>query len=187
MNIFGLELGLNGLPYPVPIHPMLVHFTIGLFLIAVLFDILATLYRGDSSFVLKLPIGREGLYDVGWWNLLAAAGMTFLTVAVGFFELFLARVPEGTSAWGLSAYNTLLLHGLGGVLLLTFIVLLAVWRGLQRYIWRRGQSAQVQWGYLLTTILVAGLMLVQGELGGHLGYEFGIHNTTVNNLQQSRN
>ena len=33
------ELGANGLPYSLPIHPNLVHLTIGLFVIAIAFDI----------------------------------------------------------------------------------------------------------------------------------------------------
>ena len=32
------ELGANGLPYSLPIHPNLVHLTIGLFVIAIAFD-----------------------------------------------------------------------------------------------------------------------------------------------------
>ena len=34
-----LNLGANGLPYPIPIHPNLVHLTLGLFIIGIAFDI----------------------------------------------------------------------------------------------------------------------------------------------------
>jgi uncharacterized membrane protein len=36
--------GINGLPYELPIHPNLVHFTIGLFIIGITFDIAGTLF-----------------------------------------------------------------------------------------------------------------------------------------------
>ncbi|WP_228056770.1 DUF2231 domain-containing protein [Microcoleus sp. LEGE 07076] len=48
----GFKLGANRLPYEVPIHPNLVHFTLGLFIIAILFDIAGNL------FPLERPIQR---------------------------------------------------------------------------------------------------------------------------------
>lgn len=39
-----LGLGANGLPYRIPIHPNLVHLTLGLFIVAIAFDIVAALY-----------------------------------------------------------------------------------------------------------------------------------------------
>ena len=40
----GFKLGANGLPYELPIHPNLVHFTLGLFIIAIAFDIAGMLF-----------------------------------------------------------------------------------------------------------------------------------------------
>ena len=48
------------------------------------------------------------------------------------------KVP---GVWG--AGTTMILHGLGGVLLLLIIAAMAVWRGLQRYRWRKNQSREV--------------------------------------------
>ena len=39
-----LAAGANGLPYVVTIHPNLVHLTLGLFIVAIAFDIVAALY-----------------------------------------------------------------------------------------------------------------------------------------------
>ncbi len=39
-----LAAGANGLPYVLPIHPNLVHLTLGLFIVAIAFDIVATFY-----------------------------------------------------------------------------------------------------------------------------------------------
>lgn len=177
---FGNWLGSNGLPYPVPIHPAFVHLTLGLFIAAIAFDIVAALFPLEKPIFkyLAVPATRSALFDVGWYNLLAAAVITFFTVAAGFFEISLAvPLADVKSAWGLQALQTMILHGVGGVILLTLIVAMTVWRGFQRYAWRRDQSRQVQWSYLLAGLIIFGLMFAQGTLGAHLGGEFGIHVT----------
>ena len=65
----------------------------------------------------------------------------------------------------------------GGVLVLAVIVGMTVWRGFQRYAWRRDMGRQVQWLYLLVGL---GLFLViglHGTLGAELAGEFGVHIT----------
>jgi uncharacterized membrane protein len=52
-----------------------------------------------------------------------------------------------------------------------------VWRGYQRFVWRRDMGRQVQWLYLLVGL---GLFLViglHGTLGAELAAEFGVHIT----------
>src|SRR5919199_4175861 len=186
----GLKLGANRLPYEFPIHPQLVHLTLGLFIIAIIFDIAGTLFTLERPIFkfLSLTAIRSGFFDVGWYNLIGAAVVTFFTVAAGFFELLLANPPVNVkSAWGLGAGTTMLLHGLGGVLLLGLIVAMTVWRGLQRYQWRKDTSRQVQWSYLLVGIAMLGIMFVHGTLGAHLGGDFGIHNAAANLLRQGKN
>ena len=77
----------NGLPYSIPIHPNLVHLTLGLFIVAIAFDIVAALYPLEKPIFkfLAIPVLSSNLYDVGWFNMLAAAIVTFLTVAAGFY------------------------------------------------------------------------------------------------------
>ncbi|BAZ28788.1 hypothetical protein NIES4074_12220 [Cylindrospermum sp. NIES-4074] len=186
----GLKLGANGLPYEVPIHPNLVHFTLGLFIMAIAFDIAGTLFPLEKPILqfLALTAIRSGLFDAGWYNLLAAAIVTFFTVAVGFFEIMLANPPvDIQSDWGLGAGPTMLLHGVGGVLLLMAIVTMTVWRGFQRYRWRKDAPRQVQWSYLLVGIFLLGILYIHGTLGAHLGEVFGIHNTAANLLRQGEN
>ncbi|MBD2410185.1 hypothetical protein FACHB389_16285 [Nostoc calcicola FACHB-389] len=183
----GLRLGANGLPYEIPIHPQLVHLTLGLFIIAILFDIAGAFFHlGRPIFkFLGLPAIRSSFFDVGWYNLIAAAVVTFFTVAFGFFELLLANPPVNQkSDWGLSAGSTMLLHGLGGVLLLAIVVGMTVWRGLQRDRWRKDASRQVQWSYLLVGIAMLGILFVHGTLGAQLGEQFGIHVTAAKLIQQ---
>ena len=190
IDSLGLRLGANGLPYEIPIHPQLVHLTLGLFIIAIFFDIAGAIFRIERPIFkfLGLTAIRSGFFDVGWYNLVAAAVVTFFTVTFGFFELLLANpIVDKKSDWGLSPGLTMLLHGLGGVLLLGIVVAMTVWRGLQRYRWRKNISRQVQWSYLLAGIAILGILYVHGTLGAHLGEEFGIHVTAVQLIQKGTN
>jgi uncharacterized membrane protein len=186
----GFKLGANGLPYEIPIHPNLVHLTLGLFIIAIVFDIAGTFFPLEKP-ILKffaLTALRPNFFDVGWYNMLASAVITFLTVAAGFFEILLAQPPANVkSTWGLGAGQTMILHGLGGVFLLAAIVAMTVWRGLQRYSWRKDSKTQVQLSYLVVGIVIMALMYIHGTLGLHLGGQFGIHNTAAELVQQGKN
>lgn len=186
----GLNLGANGLPYQLPIHPTLVHLTLGLFIIAVIFDIAGNLFPLERPLfkVFAITAIRSGFYDVGWYNLLAAAVITIFTVAAGFFEIMLAnRSATELSAWGLSISHTMILHGFSGILLLGVMIGMTVWRGFQRYLWRKESPRQVQWSYLLVGLIMFGLLFVQGTLGAQLGDEFGVHNTAAGLLRQGQN
>ena len=170
----------NGLPYRIPIHPNFVHLTLGLFIVAIAFDIVAALYPLEKPIFkfLAIPVNSAGLYDVGWFNMVAAAAVTFFTVASGFYEILLAEPPgDKLSPWGLDASNTMIWHGLGGVLLLSLIVVMTIWRGFQRYVWREDRARQVQWSYLAAGLFIFVLMFAQGTLGAHLGGDFGVHVT----------
>ncbi|QVL53767.1 MAG: DUF2231 domain-containing protein [Cyanobium sp. M30B3] len=173
-------MGANGLPYALPIHPNLVHFTIGLFVIAVTFDLAGALYPLEKRLFrfLQLPVTRAGLHDVGWFNLLACAGVTFFTVGAGFYEMLLARPIAGVrSSIGLDSATTMLWHGVGGVAILLVIVAMTVWRGYQRFAWRRDLGRQVQWSYLLVGLGLFGVIGLHGTLGAELAAEFGVHIT----------
>ena len=168
----------NGLPYVVPIHPNLVHLTLGLFIVAIAFDIVAALYPLEKPIFkfLAIPVTSSDLYDVGWFNMVAAAVITFFTVAAGFYEILLADPPEDMlSPWGLTALDTMIWHGVGGVVLLALIVAMTLWRGLQRYVWREDRARQVEWSYLMAGLAIFALMFVHGTLGAHLGADFGVH------------
>jgi uncharacterized membrane protein len=172
------QLGSNGLPYAIPIHPNLVHLTLGLFIVAIAFDIVGVLFPLEKPIFkfLAIPAIRANFFDVGWYNMLAAAIITFFTVAAGFYEMMLAQPPADIkSAWGLQAMETMLWHGVGGVVLLFFIVVMTVWRGFQRFVWRKDRAQQVQISYLLVGLGIFALMFVHGTLGAQLAAEFGVH------------
>lgn len=172
------QLGPNGLPYVVPIHPNLVHLTLGLFIVAISFDIVGALFPLERRVFkfLAIPASSSNFYDVGWFNMVAAAVITFPTVAAGFYEMLLAQPPsDSTSAWGLESLETMLWHGVGGVLLLALITGMAIWRGFQRYVWRKDRARQVQWSYLVAGLGIFVLMFAHGTLGAQLAAEFGVH------------
>ncbi|MGL5083607.1 MAG: DUF2231 domain-containing protein [Microcoleaceae cyanobacterium] len=186
----GEQLGANGLPYTIPIHPNLVHLTLGLFIVAIAFDIVGVLYPLEKPVFkfMSIPAARSNFFDVGWYNMLAAAIITFFTVAAGFYEILLAMPsPETKSAWGLQAMETMLWHGVGGVVLLGLIVVMTVWRGFQRFLWRKDRSQQVQWSYLLAGLGIFALMFVHGTLGAQLAAEFGVHVTADRLLRLGEN
>jgi uncharacterized membrane protein len=160
----GDALGPNGLPYALPIHPNLVHFTIGLFVIAIAFDLAGSLYPLEKRLFrfLALPVTRAGLHDVGWYNLLA-------------------------STIGLKSMETMLWHGVGGVAILLVIVLMTLWRGFQRFLWRRDMGRQVQWLYLLAGLALFPVIGLHGTLGAELAAEFGVHITADQLLASGAN
>ncbi|TVQ42231.1 MAG: DUF2231 domain-containing protein [Gloeocapsa sp. DLM2.Bin57] len=183
----GLDLGINGLPYPLPIHPNLVHFTVGLFVLAIFFDVFGFLYPLERPIMKLIHIkpDRAAFFDLGWWNLLAVAIVTFFTVAAGFFEMLLADPPPSVlSPWGLPAFETMYLHGVGGVFSLMIIVLLTIWRGFQRYQWRRKETVQVEWRYVVVSLIAIVFITVQAEMGAQLAGTFGIHNTAARLIRQ---
>jgi uncharacterized membrane protein len=174
------HLGANGLPYAIPIHPNLVHLTLGLFIIGIAFDFVGVLFHLQTPVFkfLAIPAVRSNFFDVGWFNMLASAIITFFTVAAGFYEIMLAEAPSDLkSAWGLHPLETMLWHGVGGVFLLALIVGMTIWRGLQRYVWCKNESQQVQWSYLLCGLTIMFMMYLHGTLGAQLAAEFGVHNT----------
>jgi uncharacterized membrane protein len=172
------QLGPNGLPYYLPIHPNLVHLTLGLFIVAISFDIVGALFPLEKRVFkfLDIPATRSNFFDVGWFNMVAAAIVTFPTVAAGFYEILLAEPAiDRASPWGLQALDTMIWHGVGGVLILALIVAMAIWRGFQRYAWRQDRARQVQWSYLGVGLGIFALMFFQGTLGAHLAAEFSVH------------
>ena len=181
LNQISDQLGANDLPYRIPIHPNLVHFTIGLFAIGIAFDFAGAFYPLEKRIFrfLALPVTRTGFHDVGWYNVLACSVITFFTVAAGFYEMLLA-VPlpgEIRTVIGQNAITTMIWHAIGGVALLLIIVVMTVWRGYQRFVWRKDFGREVTWLYLFCGATILLVMGVHGSLGAWLASEFGVHIT----------
>tara|TARA_B100000579_G_scaffold417052_1_gene413230 strand:+ start:928 stop:1593 length:666 start_codon:yes stop_codon:yes gene_type:complete len=173
-------LGPNDLPYEIPIHPNLVHLTIGLFAIGIAFDFAGAFYPFEKRILrfLAFPVTRVGFHDVGWYNILAASFITFFTVATGFFEMLLAVPIEGVkSIIGQEAITTMIWHGVGGVIILFALVVMTIWRGYLRFVFRKDYGRQVSWAYLLSGTIILLIMGLHGSLGAWLASDFGVHIT----------
>ena len=180
INEIKKTLGPNDLPYELPIHPNLVHLTIGLFAIGIAFDFAGAFYPFEKRILrfLAFPVTRVGFHDVGWYNILAASFITFFTVATGFFEMLLAVPVEGVkSIIGQEAITTMIWHGVGGVVILFTLVLMTIWRGYLRFVFRKDYGRQVSWAYLFSGTIVLLIMGLHGSLGAWLASDFGVHIT----------
>jgi len=180
INQLGSQFGANGLPYAIPIHPNLVHMTLGLFIVAIGFDFVGVFFVLEKPLFkfMAIPAARSNFFDVGWYNMIAASIITFFTVGAGFYEILLASPDRNVrSAWGFQAMETMIWHGVGGVLLLALIVGMTVWRGFQRFVWRKDLARQVQWSYLVAGLFIFAIMFAHGTLGAQLASEFGVHIT----------
>ena len=174
------QLGANGLPYSIPIHPNLVHLTLGLFIISITFDIVGMLFPLQKWVFkfLAIPVERTNFFDVAWYNMLGSVVITFFTVAAGFYEMLLATPPADVkSAWGMQAMETMLWHGVGGVFLLALILVMTVWRGWLRFTSADHPEDQMQWSYVATGLAIMFVMYIHGTLGAQMAAEFGVHNT----------
>ena len=145
LSRFGSEFCLK------PVHPLLVHFPIGLLALSVTADLVAFFAP------------RESLRSTGWWALLGAALGSIPTVLAGVYDMRRATLKEDVH---LRVHR----HMKVGFALLTLIVGLTVWR------WRTYSHAglSVSAFYLDCAVLTMALAAFQGWLGGELVYSDGV-------------
>lgn len=91
------------------LHPRVVHFTIALFSLSVLLDILGTLLK------------RESFHVAAWYNLLFSGLAGVVTVVAGL--LAESRVPHGDAA-----HELMEIHEMLGLIVLGGIIFLLGWR-----------------------------------------------------------
>ena len=149
-----------------PIHPMLVPIPIGLFLISLIFDIIAS---GGGSVVLG---------TAAYWNILGGIVAGVLAGIIGLIDW--RAIPKGTRAKRIG-----LLHAVGNVLVLGLFIVSWLTR------LHRPHHAPTGLGLAFETIAVA-LLLVTGWLGGELverlgiGVDDGANVDAPNSIRQKR-
>lgn len=132
-------------------HPLLVHFTIALFFVSVLSDVIGWLFK------------KESLHTVGWWNLVFGFASTVLTAATG----LLAERAVGHND---AAHTIMQTHKTLGLIVLGLMAALFLWRAI-----RRGQIPQKLLAvYLLLAVAGVGVMAAGGYYGGELVYTHGV-------------
>lgn len=149
-----LNLPLNnaGLPYPDPIHPIIVHFVIAMVFFSFLCDIFGYFTH------------NRRLFEVSFWNLLVATISIFLAVIFGQFEAGLSQPYEAVQ-------STLSLHTITGWLLAALIVVVTAWR----FAIRRQNPLKISLFYLSAATLLSCLVFFQMILGSQLVWVYGLH------------
>jgi uncharacterized membrane protein len=133
------------------LHPILVHFTIGLFVISVIFDILA-------HFTYK-----KSLDQAGWWNLVFSAAFSIVTVASGLSA-------EDSAPHVERAHKLIELHKTLGLVTMGIILILVIWRGLTR------TALPKHFRIVYLALGLAGLTTITfgGYIGGEMVYRYGV-------------
>ena len=150
--MFSINLNDYNLPYPDPIHAIVVHFVIAMVVFSVVFDILGVLTRHQS------------LFNAGWWNLVVATLAILVAIVIGQFEASLANPSQ-------AAQPILDRHMVVGWSLAVVLINLTLWRGILRY----HRPLQISPIYLGVGLLVVGLVSYQVYLGTKLVWVHGLH------------
>ncbi|HEY9664941.1 MAG TPA: DUF2231 domain-containing protein [Allocoleopsis sp.] len=146
----------HNLPYPDTIHPIVVHFVIAMVLFAVFCDVIGYFTKNSR------------LYEVSWWNLFFATVSIFIAVIFGQIEAGLAE-PYDASISTLN-FHTLLGWSLSGIL-----AGITGWR----YVIRSQNKPQLPMPYLVLSLLLLVLVLVQTYVGDLLVWVYGLHTIPV--------
>ncbi len=135
----------------IPIHPVLDHFTIALFTIAVLFEIFGWSLNHDT------------LKTVGYWNLLFAALASLASYLTGLLIAKVEMYPE-------AAHQQLQLHETLGTISMIFIIALFLWRT------AFGVHFIEKLKGVYLAVLIAGILFLffTGFTGGELVYRYGV-------------
>lgn len=147
-----LSLNSQNLPYPDPIHPVIVHFVIAMVLFAFLCDVLGYFTH------------KHHLFEVSFWNMFVASICIFLAVIFGQFEAGLADPYE-------AAQSTLNSHTLTGWSLSAIVVAITTWR----FIIRNRNPLKVPPAYLGVATFLVCLVCFQVFLGSQLVWVYGLH------------
>lgn len=150
--MFALLLNDQGLPYPDPIHPIIVHFVIAMVLFSFLCDLIGYFTH------------NQRLFEVGFWNLVVASVSAFLAVLFGQFEAGIANTYDAVQ-------STLTSHTVTGWSLAALLVAVTGWR----FALRSRNPVRVSPAYLgIATVLIC-LVCFQTWLGTQLVWVYGLH------------
>ena len=150
--MFALSLNRQDLPYPDPLHPIIVHFVIAMVLFSFFCDVVGYLTHNHR------------LFEVSFWNLFVAAVCILLAVILGQFEAGLAKPYE-------IAKPVLDLHTMMGWSLSAILVAITAWR----FVIRNRNPLKVPTVYLGVATALVCLVSFQTLLGTQLVWVYGLH------------
>lgn len=150
--MFNIPLNNVNLPYPDPIHPIIVHFVIAMVLFAFVCDVIGYFWR------------KHHLFEVSWWNMFVASIAIFLAVIVGQFEASIAQPYQAVQ-------STLDIHTITGWSLSVIVVGITAWRlGL-----RNRDPLKIPPSYFGVATFLVCLVFFQVYLGSRLVWVYGLH------------
>lgn len=147
-----LPLNSQNLPYPDPIHPIIVHFVIAMVLFSFFCDLM-------GYFIHNLR-----LLEVSFWNMFVASGAILLAVMFGQFEAGLANNYTASQP-------TLNFHTVMGWSLAVLVVAVTAWR----FVIRNRNPLRIPPAYLGVGTFLICLVLLQVYLGSKLFWVYGLH------------
>jgi uncharacterized membrane protein len=145
-------LNSKALPYPDPMHPIVVHFVIAMVLFSFGCDVVGYF------------TGNYRLFEVSWWNLLVASVSIFVAVLFGQFEASIAPTYPAVEA-------VLTAHTVMGWSLAAAVVGVTT----LRLIIHRRFPTKLPAAYLGFATALACLVLFQTYLGTQLVWVYGLH------------
>jgi uncharacterized membrane protein len=147
-----LPLNSSDLPYPDPIHPIIVHFVIAMVVFSFFCDVVGYLTRNHR------------LFEVSFWNLFVASVSIFLAVMFGQFEAGIANAYAAVQP-------ILNLHTITGWSLSAIVVAITTWR----FVIRSRDPLRVPPIYLGAAMFLVCLVTFQTVLGSRLVWVYGLH------------
>ena len=132
------------------IHPILVHFTIALFSLSVLLDILGKITK------------KEGFHSAAWYNLLFSSLSVIATVIFG-------SIAENRAPHTDAGHKLIEVHETIGFIVMGVIIILTIWR----LILKGKLPLKGLVMYFIIAISGVGLMFVGGYYGGEMVYTYG--------------
>ncbi|MBD2496274.1 DUF2231 domain-containing protein [Nostoc sp. FACHB-280] len=150
--MFSLPLNSENLPYPDPIHPIVVHFVIAMVFFSFICDVLGYFTHNIR------------LFEVAFWNMFVAAIAIFVAIIFGQFEAGLAQVYPAVE-------STLNFHTVMGWSLGAILSIIAAWR----FVIRDRNPLKVPPAYLGAATFLVCLVFLQVYLGSKLFWVYGLH------------
>lgn len=147
-----LNLNNLNLPYPDPLHPIVVHFVIAMVFFAFFCDVIGYFFH------------KPRLYEVSFWNMFVATAAIFVAILFGQFEAGLATPYE-------AAQPVLNLHTVIGWSLSAILAFITGWR----LVIRTRSPTKVPPFYLGAATFLIVLVSFQVFLGTQLVWEYGLH------------
>jgi uncharacterized membrane protein len=151
-NMTDLVLNSSALPYPDPLHPVIVHFVIAMVAFSFVCDALG--YFTSNS----------RLFEVSFWNMLVASTAVFFAVIAGQFEAGIAPTYSAVEA-------VLTHHQLLGWSMSALIVIATAWR----FVLRSRSLFKISPAYLGVSAFLITLLGLQVYLGSQLVWQYGLH------------